>query len=452
MRADVANFEVPGRPDCVVFDWDGVLLDSLPGLRGAYAAFAREHGFEPSAHEFDALNGPSVPEIVAFLKREHQLNAPEAALLQSYQQHVERAYQELRLADGAREVLTRVRALGLRVALATSAQRAVVQDALSRTGIASYFDIVVTGDEVAHAKPAADIYLRVAGQLAQDTRCYVIEDAPHGVRAALSAGMAVVQLAPDAPLEDGVLGSPTTLVEACRIILAARQHCRWLGSCSSVELRVTEGALAIEPELEAAVQGLWRARIAQQPSLRDGKILSYRSHQLRDGHLAIEAGVASYRHFVAALTHPEWRVPVAPLGVSGAAFDCHGHTMLAERHAVTQHVGSLELVPSGGIDERHHTDAHASAEAQLRDEWVEETQLAASSIQSVQPIGLMRAEDGLVYDICFRIDVAPSIALADCRLSGEYLGAIAGTPLKLMQYAQGRPMVPVSRALLGMLV
>src|SRR4029077_15130750 len=89
-------------------------------------------------------------------------------------------------------------------ALASSAHRAVIDAALDATGLTRVFAGVVSSDEVAHGKPAPDVYLEAARQLGVDpAACLVVEDSFNGVRAARAAGMTVVlvptQSVPPAP-------------------------------------------------------------------------------------------------------------------------------------------------------------------------------------------------------------------------------------------------------------
>ena len=99
--------------------------------------------------------------------------------------------------DGAVETVRRI-ADERPVAVASSAHREVISAALEATGLAGLFDVVVSSDEVAHGKPAPDVYLEAARQLGvEPAACLVVEDSLNGVRAARAAGMTVV-LVPNA--------------------------------------------------------------------------------------------------------------------------------------------------------------------------------------------------------------------------------------------------------------
>jgi beta-phosphoglucomutase-like phosphatase (HAD superfamily) len=94
--------------------------------------------------------------------------------------------------DGAVAAARRIAAV-LPVAVASSAHAEVIAAALAATGLADIFDVVVSSDEVAHGKPAPDVYLEAARRLGiEPAVCLVVEDSYNGVRAGKAAGMTVV--------------------------------------------------------------------------------------------------------------------------------------------------------------------------------------------------------------------------------------------------------------------
>jgi HAD superfamily hydrolase (TIGR01509 family) len=94
---------------------------------------------------------------------------------------------------GAEEAVERLARAGMPLAVASSAHRAVIDAALGALGIAGLFQAVVTSDQVAHGKPAPDVYLLAARELAVDPAdCLVVEDSINGVLAGRAAGMTVV--------------------------------------------------------------------------------------------------------------------------------------------------------------------------------------------------------------------------------------------------------------------
>jgi len=124
---------------------------------------------------------------------------------------------------GVREMLAKCRALGVRTAVASSSTRNLVDHNLAATGLAERFDAIVTGPEVAHGKPAPDIFLLAAeriGVAAAD--CVVFEDAFSGIRAAHAAGCRPVMI-PDrvqpTPEIRAICTSRPTLLDALDLII-----------------------------------------------------------------------------------------------------------------------------------------------------------------------------------------------------------------------------------------
>ena len=99
------------------------------------------------------------------------------------------------LMTGAVALLTRLSNAGIPMAVATSTAHQQALKKLANANILSYFDIVIGGDQVSNSKPAPDIYLKACAELQQDAvDCMAFEDSVNGVRAALNAGLTVIQV------------------------------------------------------------------------------------------------------------------------------------------------------------------------------------------------------------------------------------------------------------------
>ena len=118
--------------------------------------------------------------------------------------------------DGAVDVVRRIRQ-AFPTAVASSAHRDVIDAALDTLGLANAFDAVVSSDEVAHGKPAPDVYLETASRLGvAPAECLVVEDSLNGVLAGLAAGMTVV-LVPNASIPPAPRARETASVVLERI-------------------------------------------------------------------------------------------------------------------------------------------------------------------------------------------------------------------------------------------
>lgn len=189
------SFAVPCT--ALIFDLDGVIIDSEALHNAAVAAALREHGVELPPGLFDEFTG--IPDAVLL---EHASRTyldgrvSAAALLEGKQRIFLQTQDQVRDIPGAvefiRQVRPQVRALGL----VTSALRENQQLAFAKFGLSSLFDVVVTAEDVTHAKPHPEPYLAAVVRLGIPAgECLVIEDSLHGIAAARGAGCRTVGLA-----------------------------------------------------------------------------------------------------------------------------------------------------------------------------------------------------------------------------------------------------------------
>jgi HAD superfamily hydrolase (TIGR01509 family) len=178
----------------VIFDLDGVIVDSEPYSMQALVDVLREHGIEPTPAELGNSYGRKITEDLAEYFARHRVTADlAAAIARKRARYYELAAGRLAPFPGVLGLLGRVRARGYRLALASSGDPDKVAFSMAALGLDGRFDAVVTGDEIVHSKPHPDIYLMAARRLGVDPRrCVAIEDAPSGVLAAKRAGMRCV--------------------------------------------------------------------------------------------------------------------------------------------------------------------------------------------------------------------------------------------------------------------
>lgn len=187
------------RVDAVLFDLDGVLLDSeRPGL-ALLATELGAAGYACEPGELRAVCGRPQAFLRGFVAERlapwgvdpddfvSAFNARKAEMV---------ARGEVRPFPGALLLLAGLRRAGLRLALATSTERPRVVLRLAGTGLLEAFDATVTGDEVVRGKPAPDIFLLAAERVRASPRCcWVVEDSLAGVEAGRAAGMRVIAVA-----------------------------------------------------------------------------------------------------------------------------------------------------------------------------------------------------------------------------------------------------------------
>ena len=180
----------------VVFDLDGVLVDSEHLWEENWVAYAARHHTEWTAEDTASVQGMSAPEWAAYLAK--RSGTPESAA------EVERAVVdgmiaaieagEAPLLPGAGEMVREVSAK-VPVALASSAARRVIDAVLGKHGLTGEFSATVSSAEVARGKPSPDVYLEAAARLGRSgEECLGVEDSSNGIRAAAAAGLTVIAL------------------------------------------------------------------------------------------------------------------------------------------------------------------------------------------------------------------------------------------------------------------
>jgi beta-phosphoglucomutase family hydrolase len=178
----------------LIFDMDGVIVDSNPLHRDAWVEFNRRYGVETTDAMVERMYGRRNDEIVRDFFGGH-LSDAEVAARGSAKEEIYREMLgnriEETLVPGLRPFLEGFR--GVPMALATNAEPENVNFVLDRAGLRSYFRVVVDGHQVSLPKPHPEIYLLAAALLEiAPPNCIVLEDSYTGVAAARSAGMRVV--------------------------------------------------------------------------------------------------------------------------------------------------------------------------------------------------------------------------------------------------------------------
>ena len=203
-------------PAAVIFDLDGVLVDSEALWNDARRQLVEESGGTWKDEAQQAMMGMSSVEWSRYMREELGVPMSEEAISADVVERLEHLYRErLPLIPGAREAVIAV-APRWPLALASSANRSLIELVLELAGLTDCFEATVSSEEVAHGKPAPDVYLEAARRLSSEpATCVAVEDSTSGLRSAAAAEMGIVAIpnqafppAPDAlALADVVLES-----------------------------------------------------------------------------------------------------------------------------------------------------------------------------------------------------------------------------------------------------
>jgi HAD superfamily hydrolase (TIGR01509 family) len=202
-------------PAAIIFDLDGVLLDSEQRWNEAKEALVREAGGTWLEKAPEVMMGMSSPEWSAYLRDDLGVQRDLDAINDDVVRRMHESYEDgLPLLPGALET---VRALAARwpLGLASSSNREIIDVFLERSGVGDLFGATVSSEQVARGKPAPDVYVETARRLGVDPRaCVAIEDSANCLRAAHAAGMPVVAAPnPHYPPGDDALALAAAVVD-----------------------------------------------------------------------------------------------------------------------------------------------------------------------------------------------------------------------------------------------
>ncbi len=177
---------------CVIFDMDGVIIDSEPLHYQVFEIHCRDLGFKAAEEDYNAFIGCTDLDMYAFLKEKYGLYESAENLVEYKRTLFVSCLlnADIKPIPAVEPLIRQLSASGIQLALASSSEMEVIRLVLDKFNMGKLFDVVVSGTELQRSKPAPDIFLRTAALLNAEPRtCMVIEDSRNGVAAAKAAGM-----------------------------------------------------------------------------------------------------------------------------------------------------------------------------------------------------------------------------------------------------------------------
>ena len=175
----------------IIFDMDGVIIDSITIQFQIWKDLMKKHDVELSDEFLDKVNGMNTPEIARRIVNEFALDVDAAELAKEKRMlSGEKVKEGIPMFEGVKENLSVLKKLGYKIGLATMSPRKHVEYALGKNLFDLEFDAIVTDDDVQNPKPSPEIFLKCAQELkSEPEECVVVEDAINGIEAARAAGM-----------------------------------------------------------------------------------------------------------------------------------------------------------------------------------------------------------------------------------------------------------------------
>lgn len=188
----------------VIFDLDGVLIDSGWAHKQAWFDLAEKEGLEFSDEFFNDTFGMQNAQIIPILVgRELEPGELEEMSDWKEQRYRDIVSEKLALSPGAERLMTELKEKGFRLAIGSSTPKANLDLIFQCLKLNNYMNAYVTKEDVQNGKPSPDTFLRAAQKLSLSPQyCVVVEDAVHGIEAAKAAGMSVIALTTTRGRED----------------------------------------------------------------------------------------------------------------------------------------------------------------------------------------------------------------------------------------------------------
>ena len=178
--------------EAVIFDMDGVLIDSEPFHLVVNEKIFVNLGINLNEDEYQSFIGTTHKDMWTTIKNRYNLpqSVPELVNMQVSGNIDYIKKEEIEEINGITDLLTKIAHENIKIGIASSSPTEVIELVINKLGISHYFSAIVGGEEIKNGKPKPDIFIKAARNLkVSPTNCIVIEDSKNGVRAAKSAGM-----------------------------------------------------------------------------------------------------------------------------------------------------------------------------------------------------------------------------------------------------------------------
>lgn len=183
----------------IIFDMDGVLIDSEPIYKEANSALFKSIGIEVDDSTYNTFIGIGAEKMWEQLKKQHNLPLAESEYVAMDRKQKLNWFSTVKMSamPGVIEILTFLKQQGIKLAVASSSPQKNVHLVLNAIGAYSFFDSIVCGDQVTEGKPNPSIFLKAAELLdSHPSNCIVLEDSKNGITAGNRAGMTTVGYLP----------------------------------------------------------------------------------------------------------------------------------------------------------------------------------------------------------------------------------------------------------------
>lgn len=402
----------------LIFDFDGVIADSLNALFAIYSNLIQKYGGQATQQEFNQLNGAKLSEIAQYAINEHKINITATDFESELISAISVLPQQLEPVEGAIDVLNSLNSLGFRCALATSSPKSYFIPFLNKYNLTPLFQHIISGDEIQLAKPHPEIYKKSMQSLEAE-KYWVVEDSISGIAAAKDAGAFCIALknkwASDKEQEKADLSIHSLYELIPKLLGLSTKDSQLLAFSQSISLQHLQRPYIGKID-KHVIDTIWTDAIQKNSLLFNDSIAIYHSHSWQNGQLIINLQQVNYSEFYASKVIGS---PLPTIGVSAITFDQSMRFIYGKRNRqCTEYPEKFECMPSGGIPFKCKVWQKA-----LLDEASEELGLNKNQIKDIQPLGLVFNRETGNFDIVASLhttsfaDICPNTEYSDIAQS-----------------------------------
>lgn len=394
----------------VLFDFDGVIANTVPALKQAYWSFLESFQKQPSNEEFAKLDGPSLAEVIKILKKRYHLPGLFNVLYHKYMKHVNQELEKVKPFPDVKEVFQFLQNQHVPICICSAASSSYIHRFLTQWNLNSYIRLVCTPQDK-KGKPDPHVY-QLAAKNYPHHRFLVIEDSLQGLRAANKFGVlpvwfsqanstAPVPLVYHATSHKDLLYFLKKVFTNISLVFFQKLIKPPLRIKKLDEILVHE-----DTKLQEKVEETWNNARKKKPFLFDGKVACYGGLQESKQGTILSIYPTSYKLIYSCLTNPELLDAFShiPNGVSGIVSVFENNqiwVLIGKRTNVAKYDDMWECAPSGALDVGKKVDP----KQHILQELEEETCIKKNTVDKIEILGLWLDTYVKTYDLCYCIQL-----------------------------------------------
>ncbi|MCV0393554.1 MAG: HAD family hydrolase [Nitrosopumilus sp.] len=380
------------KNEWIIFDFDGTLVNSMSVMKKSFSMFMKSKNLKFNDEDFKRLDGPTLNEIISYLKKKYRLKEKETELYLQYDKIIQENFKDVKLFPGRKKLLRNLKDKDYHIGLVTSAKENIVFQYIKNNNIHSIFDSILCGDKIKKSKPNPEIYEKFLSNINKPKTVIVLEDSENGIKSARKVGLNCINV------------KNKTSSDILSLIEKSKQHS--FIAKGDIVVNLKKHNLVFSKEIKGEIARIWKELKNKNNSLFDSKspvVIDIKKNKTKT---TINVFFTDYKTILADRKKPKLGIKVNQLGVSGVILLNDNKLVFAKRGKFsTEYPGMIELVPSGNIDISDIKDNKIDYISKIKKEFEEEIGISNKQILEVKPLGIVKDNKNKIYDICCRLKI-----------------------------------------------